>query len=93
MAPKKEIGEASGSGIKHGRGRTPKRDRGGGGRGGGGHHSGGEDTAVVPMEEDMRSLSPARVGFPVGGGFWEDIPIPEFTLILYQPLWNTQWLP
>ena len=92
MAPKKEISEASRSGVKCGRGRPPKRGRGRGGRGGGGGRSGGRDDLVSPMEEDRRSPSPARLDSP-GGGFWEDFPISEFALILYQPLGSTQWLP
>ena len=85
MASKKEIGEASGSIVKCGRGRPPNRDRGGGGRGGGRHGT------ASPMEEDRRSPSPTRLDSP-GGGFWEDFPISEFALNLYQPLGSTQWL-
>ena len=27
------------------------------------------------------------------GGFWDEFPIPEFILTLYEPIQRTQWLP
>ena len=92
MAPKKEVGESSGDGAKRGRGRRPKRGRGGGGRGRGGGRGGGEDDAAVAMEEGSESLSPAGSDSSIGD-FWDDFPIPEFVLTLYQLLGHTQWLP
>ena len=86
MAPKKEIGEASGSIVKRGRGYPPNRSRSLGGPGG------GRDGPASLMEEDRRSSSPTRLD-SLGGGFWENFPIPKFALILYQQLRSTQWLP
>ena len=44
------------------------------------------------MGEGGRSPSPARSDSPVGG-FWDEFPISEFVLTLYEPVTHTQWLP
>ena len=97
MVPKKEIGESSNAAAKRGRGRPPKRGRGGGGRRGGGRRSRGRGRvaggdATEAMDEGSRSPSPARSESPVGG-FRDEFPISEFILTLYEPIQRTQWLP
>ena len=66
--------------AKRGRGRPPKL---GGGDGG--------DAAIVATG-NKRSPSPARSESPVGG-FWDEFPISEFILTLYEPIQRIQWLP
>ena len=44
------------------------------------------------MGEGGRSPSPAWSDSPVGG-FWDEFPISEFVLTLYEPIKRTQWLP
>ena len=97
MAPKKEAGESSNAAANHGRGRPLKRGRGGGGpRGGGGRGRGhgqvADDNATDATDEGSRSLSPARSESLVGG-FWDEFPISEFVLTLYEPIQRTQSLP
>ena len=87
MAPKKEIGDFSGTMVKRGRGRLPNHGRGGGARGGGGSRGGDRDDDAVPMEE-VGGASP-----PAGSDSCGDFTIQEFVLVLYHPLENTQWLP
>ena len=69
MAPKKETGESPGAVVKRGRGRPPKRGRGGGRHSGGSTRGGGENSAVA-MDEDRESLSPTRSDSPVGSIFY-----------------------
>ena len=87
MVPKKEIGESSDAPAKLGRGRPPKR-----GRGGEGHGRGRGRGVEDATDEGRRSSSPARSDSPVGG-YWDEFPISEFVLTLYEPIQHTQWLP
>ena len=91
--PPKEVGESSNAPAKRGRGRPPKLGRGGGGvgRGRGRGHIVGGDAAVATVEGN-RGPSPARSESPVGG-FWDEFPISEFILTLYEPIQRIQWLP
>ena len=93
MVPKREIGECSNASVKRGRGCPPKRGRGGGVRGGGhGRGRGVEGDIAEAKDEDRRSSSPVRSGSPIGG-YWDEFPIFEFVLTLYEPITRTQWLP
>ena len=98
MAPKKEdVGGSSGTPVKRGRGRPPKHGRGGGGRGGGrgrgrGRGQGGGDFTAEETDGEKRSSSPVRSGSPISG-YWDEFPISEFLLTLYDPINRTQWLP
>ena len=91
--PKKEVGESSNASAKHDRGRPPKlgRGRGGGERGRGCGHIAGGNAAVAAVEGN-RSPSPARSESPVGG-YWDEFPISDFILTLYEPIQRIQWLP
>ena len=40
----------------------------------------------------FRSPSPARSESPIGG-YWDEFPISEFILTLYEPIQRIQWLP
>ena len=71
--------------TKRGRGRPRKSGSTGGGRG-------GQSGPAPSVEEVLRSPSPAALGSSVAG-LWEDFPISEFLLTLYQPIGRTQWLP
>ena len=97
MEPKKEIRESSAAAAKHGWGCPPKRGRSGGGcRCGGGRGRGrgrvAGGNAADAMDEGNWSPSPARSESPVGG-YWDEFPISEFILTLYEPVQRTQWLP
>ena len=97
MVLKMEVGESSNAAAKHGRGRPPKRGRGSGGRRGAGGRGRGRGrvaggNATNATDEGSRSPSPARSESLVGG-FWDEFPISEFVLTLYEPIQRTQWLP
>ena len=97
MESKKEIGESSNAVAKRGRGCSPKRGSGGGGHHGGGGRGRGRGRVAGGNAADMtgegsRSPSPARFESLVGG-FWDEFPISEFMLTLYEPIQRTQWLP
>ena len=44
------------------------------------------------MDGERRSPSPAWSDSPIGG-YWDEFPISEFVLTLYEPVKRTQWLP
>ena len=52
--------------------------------------SGGD--AAEATDDDRKSFSAVRSSSPVGG-YWDEFPISEFMLTLYQPIKRTQWLP
>ena len=78
--PKKDIGESSNAAAKRGRGRSPKLG------------CGGDGGAAIAATGNKRSPSPTRSESPVGG-FWDEFPISEFILTLYEPIQHIQWLP
>ena len=78
--PAKAVAESSAAGAKRGRGRPPKCGRGDGGTAG---------SLKIPGN---RSPSPARSPSPEGG-YWDQFPISEFLMILFEPIGRTQSLP
>ena len=78
--PKKDARESSAAAAKRGRGRPPKLGHGGGGG------------AAVTVAGGTRSPSPARSESPAGV-YWDEFPISEFLLTLYEPIQRIQWLP
>ena len=90
--PKLVAGESSNASAKRGRGRPPKLGRGDGGgeRGRSRGPSSGGNVAVAAVEAN-RSPSPARSESPFFGS-WDEFPISEFILTLYESIQRIQWL-
>ena len=91
--PKKEVGESSNASAKRGRGRPPKLGCGSGGgeRGRGRGHIASGNAAVAAVEDNW-SPSPACSESPIFVS-WDEFPISEFILTLYEPIQRIQWLP